>query len=101
MISSDVVFRTSPDLVLRDIGEEVVGVPVRLGDGEHACLYTFNEVGSLILSGVRAGETFSQIIDRVAAEYSVPRAQAAEDAFEFLSGLESDGLVQREPSVGG
>jgi len=88
------VWKPKGEYVVREIGGETILVPVRSGVAELDAVYTLNEVGSVIWTGVSEGRSFREIVEAVVASFEVPEESAARDSEEFLVALQERGLVE-------
>ncbi|MGH7646508.1 MAG: PqqD family protein [Gemmatimonadaceae bacterium] len=74
----------------------VQGDQTVLLDVERGRYYTLNEVGGRIWSLVCAGTPFAEIVDRVCAEYDVPRERGEQDADTLLRELLGKSLLKTD-----
>ena len=89
------IYHRKGDLVMRKIADESILVPVAANVGNLESVFTMSPVGSFIwelLDGDRDGH---EIARRVSAEYEVDDDTAGTDVGEFLTSLETAGLVER------
>lgn len=90
-------YRRRPDVVSRRIAGEAVLVPVRSQVAEIDCLFTLNDMGSQVWDLLDGERTVSQIANVICESYEVTAEEATRDLFEFLSALESAGLIECAP----
>jgi hypothetical protein len=92
-------FVRSQSVVSRRVAGETLIVPIRGKVGDLASIYSFNETGSLIWQTLETPKSLAELIEVVAAEYSIEREQAERDATQFLNDMLAVGLVEACPSV--
>lgn len=81
--------RVRDGVVSRDVkGEEVV---LDLGSGE---LFSLDEVGSRVWSGLREGQEPEEIVAGIVGEWEVDRDVAREDVERFVDALLACGLLE-------
>ena len=90
-------FSKCPEVVSRRIAGEAVLVPVRSQVAELDSVFTLNNLGSVVWDLLDGERTVSQIADMVCASYEVTVEEATRDLLEFLSELESAGLIECAP----
>ena len=81
------------DFVSRQVSGETIVLPVKSGVASTECVFTLNEVGSLIWSlidGVRAAEDIALEVSR---QFEVTPDEARADVSAFLADLVEAGLV--------
>ncbi len=88
------VFRPRGEYVAREIGGEMILVPVRSGVAELDSIFTLNEVGAVIWEGVVRGNTLEEIVAAVVTGFEVDEEPAFRDAVEFLESLRENGVVE-------
>ncbi len=87
------LFAPAEDITWRDVDGEIV--VLKLNTGEY---FTFNELGRSTWLQVSQGNTISQAVQAVIAEYDVEMAQAESDIKKFIGGLVGRSLiVQQNP----
>lgn len=84
------------DLVTRDIGGEIIIVPVRGCVGDLDGAYTLSDVGGAIWRRLDGRRTVGALAAAVAEEYDVTPAEAERDVAAFLAALARAGLVKVE-----
>ena len=89
----------SQSVVSRRVAGETLIVPIRGKVGDLASIYSFNETGTLIWQTLETPKALVELIEVVAAEYSVERERAESDATQFLNDMLAVGLVEACPSV--
>ena len=90
-------FVRRPDVVSRRIAGEAVLVPVRSQVAEIDCLFTLNDMGSLVWDLLDGERTVSQIAEVICESHEVTAEEATRDLLEFLAALESAGLIECAP----
>ena len=93
--SENACFSQAQDLVARSIGGETLIVPVRNRVGDLDAIYSLDTVSSMIWGLIDGQTSLGQVLNAVCDAYDVDPEQAANDIAEFLSSLESAGLIQR------
>lgn len=89
------------DFVTRSIAEETIIVPVRSGVGDLNSIYTLNEMGTRIWELMNDQTDIDKMAEIISSEYEVSMEEAKKDIAEFLSSLESVGLIDKnEPPKG-
>jgi hypothetical protein len=79
--------RHNPDFVARQVGEELVLVPVTRTAAELESIFTLNQVGARIWNLVETCADEEEIAGRLAEEYEVEEADALADVRELLEQL--------------
>jgi hypothetical protein len=83
------------DFVTRSIAEETIIVPIRGGVGDLNSIYTLNEMGTRIWELMNDQTDIDKMAEIISREYEVSIEQAKKDIAEFLSSLESVGLIDK------
>lgn len=86
-------FRKKNDLVTRDIGGEIIIVPVEGHVGDLDAIYTLNEVGSTIWELLDDRTSLDQIAAAVCDQYAVTLEEARRDVAELVDSLKAAGLI--------
>lgn len=89
------IYRPSPDLVVRTVGEEAILVPVRHRVGDLDSVFTLNEVALRAWNLLDGKRPVDEIAGLIAGEYEVDVPSAAADLRELLATLEDARLVER------
>ena len=82
------------DFVTRCITDETIIVPIRSGVGDLNSIYTLNEMGTRIWELMNDQTDIDKMAEIISSEYEVSIEEAKKDVAEFLSSLESVGLIQ-------
>ena len=89
----------SRDVVTREIGGEVLLIPVAAGIADVRSLYVLNETAAYLWDRLRSGATQAELIDGLLDAYETTREVAQRDVDVFCSLLVEGGLLSPE-SVG-
>ena len=81
-------FVKDPNMVFRQIGDEVILVPIRRNVGDLESIYTLNPVAARIWELIDGKRKIKNIKSVVLQEYVVDEEEAEKDLLEFLSQLE-------------
>jgi hypothetical protein len=92
--------RRADGFVARDIGGELVIVPVRSQVANLDSAFTLNEVGATIWRMLDGRTSLAKVAAAVAGEYEVSEAAAADDVAEFVELLLSKKLLEMERGSG-
>jgi len=83
------------DIVTRCITDETIIVPIRGGVGDLNSIYTLNEMGTRIWELMNDQTDIDKMAEIISSEYEVSIEEAKKDIAEFLSSLESVGLIDK------
>jgi hypothetical protein len=83
----------SGDFVTREILGETLLVPVRGGVGQLESIFTLNETGSTIWSGLVEGLDEAALSARLSERFEVSPERAREDVAAFVRSLTEEGLL--------
>jgi hypothetical protein len=86
-------FRKKSDLVTRNIGGEIIIVPVEGHVGDLDSIYTLNEVGSTIWELLGGRTSLDRIAAAVCDQYETTPAEARRDVAELVDSLVAAGLI--------
>jgi hypothetical protein len=86
-------YEKDPLIVAREIGNEIILVPIRQNVGDLQCIYTLNKVASRIWQLINGGRTAEDIVSVLTQEYEVEAQQASADVADFLAQMEEIGAV--------
>lgn len=79
--------KRSDSIVHRQIGQEVILVPIRGNVAELEYIYTLNEVGQRIWSLLDGHKTVGEVCEVIVAEFEVEPEVARKDVVGFLEEL--------------
>ena len=86
-------FCKKDDLVTRNIGGEMIIVPVEGHVGDLDSIYTLNEVGAVIWDLLDGRTSLDQIAAAVCDQYAVTPEEARRDVNELVDSLAAAGLI--------
>ena len=82
------VYTPSPDIVAREIGGELVIVPLTAGIGDmEEELYSFNETGLAVWKCFDGYANLKGIVERLAANYDAPSEEIQKDVLGLVEEL--------------
>jgi hypothetical protein len=81
------------------VAGETIIVPIRSGVADLECVFTLDEVGSVVWRELESPVTAEQVVGRVIAEFEIGEAEARRDVIEFLSSLNEAGLILHDGEV--
>ena len=87
------VYRRSGNIVCRNIGGDLILVPISREAEDRACFYTLNSVGARIWELLDDQRTVGDIAGVIVEEYEVDVEKVAKDTLRFISRLEEMGMV--------
>ena len=93
------LFTRSRTVVSRVVAGETLIVPVRGKVGDLASIYSFNGTGSLIWQLLDSPCSLANLIDAVEREYVVDLDTATKDVTQFMTDLQSVGLLEVHAAV--
>ena len=95
-IGLEMVFMVSADVVVRDIGGEIIIVPVTAGIGDMEDeLYTVNKAGKEILNMFDGNRSLHQIAADLSIKFNTPVAEIEKDVLGFTKELFKRNMVVR------
>ena len=95
MTQPEVRYERNPDFIYRRIVDEAVLVPIRQDVADMECIYTLNEVGTLIWQMLAAPATEAELQQAILAEYAADPETVAADLNRFLEGMAAAGAIRR------
>lgn len=95
MSDDRIVYRKSPDIVVRHVAGETLLIPIRRKLSDMDRIYTINATGEAIWDLLDGQRTIGDIARCVAERYDVADAVARADVAELLAQLHQDALVER------
>lgn len=93
MSGSDDVIRLDPDVATARTGTGMV-----LYHGVSGDLHELDDMGAAFWEAIDATATFSDAVDRLAAEFEVDRATVSADLRDFVASLAEAGLLATDPT---
>lgn len=94
-MSNGMVYRPTPDLVVRKVGDESVLVPVRTHVADLDAVVTLNPVASRVWELLDGNRSIGSIVETICDEYEVTAGTAQADVAELLRSLEDAHLIER------
>lgn len=95
-IGLEMVFTVSDDVVVREIGGEIIIVPVTAGIGDMEDeLYTVNKAGKEILRMYDGSRSLHQIADALSTKFNTPVADIEQDVLGFTKELFKRNMLVR------
>jgi hypothetical protein len=88
-------YRKDPSIVFREIGGEVILVPIRQNVGDLGSIYTLDETAAFIWELIDGQRSVREIRDEIVGEFEVEEEEAEQDLLELLEQLESFGAVEK------
>ncbi len=82
------VFRKSPNVVFRQIGDESILIPIANEVGDLSNIYNLNEIGTKIWECIDGERDVTEICRLIADEYDAPMNVVMNDASEFIGSLD-------------
>ncbi len=76
------------ELAAKQVGNELVLVPLQGSVADLNTMFTLNEVGSFIWEKLDENESVESMVDAVVSEFEIDRETATEDVTSFLVELE-------------
>lgn len=80
--------------MLREIVDTWVVVPLGERVVEFNGIMTLSETGALLFRGIEKGDDINSLVDSIMTEYDVDKATALSDTLEFISVIETKGLLE-------
>jgi hypothetical protein len=88
----DITYKRAIELMEADVGDELVGLDVKVG----TC-FGFNPVAASVWRSLSSPKTFDQLRDELLDEFDVNAEQCAGELKELLDDLTAKGLVEKAP----
>ena len=85
--------RHNPDFVARQVGSDLVLVPITRAVAELESVFTLNAVGARIWDLAQTCASEAEIAAGLVEEFEVEQAEAQADVCEFLGQLRSIGAI--------
>ena len=97
-IKLEQVYAISEDVVVREIEDELIIVPIASGIGDMEDeLYTMNETGKAILMKIDGKKTLEQIAQDLSRTYDAPIDQIQEDVLGLVGELVKRRMLIKQP----
>ena len=88
IVSRDVVYKPSDDLVVREIDGQTIIVPIGTGIGDlEDELYALNDTARVVWDKLDGTRTLAAVLDELAHEYAAPAEQIDADVAGLLEEL--------------
>ncbi|MFH1810816.1 MAG: PqqD family protein [Pseudomonadota bacterium] len=88
--------RRAADVSWREIGQDVVVVPIRTSVDQPLCVHTLNSVGAFIWLLLDGNLTEHEIAARVAEQFEVDEQRAYVDLRDYLEELAASELLESD-----
>ena len=85
--------RIKENLVLKELGDEYVVVPVGEGLLDFQVMLTLNDTGAFLWNNLKEETSIEDLLDSLTKEYDVEKETAEKDIKEFLDILISKDLI--------
>ena len=85
----------SDDLVMRNVGGEMILVPIRANVGDLDSVYTLSAVAARVWTLLDGTRTLDEIAAQLSDEYDVTPDLARADLDELVASLETASLISR------
>ena len=93
MVLSSGILRKNSDHVARNVGGEVILVPIRNRVEDLDNVFVMRDVGAYVWGMIDGANSVAEIVQRVVGAYDVSVEQAARDMDELIASLEQEGIV--------
>ena len=77
----------APHFVCKEVGSEILLVPLRDNVADFNQYLTLNELGSFIYKLITDGKQFEEILSEILAQYEIADTQARQDLSAFIGQL--------------
>lgn len=97
------IYRKELEIIKREIGEEIILIPIKHGVGDLQNIFTVNKVGAFIFDAIDGARSVGEICDMLSRECSIARDKIKSDVVEFIKDLENSkmiSLVTKSDSTG-
>src|SRR4051812_1875508 len=94
-MDGSVVYRKNENVVARQVGDDVVVVPIRHNVGDLDSVYTLNAVAARVWSLLDGARNVEVLVEAVCSEYDVSREVAENDLADLFLSLEDAKLIER------
>ncbi len=82
------------NLILKQMGDEFVVVPVGKGVIDFKVMVTLNETGAFLWNKLTESKTEDELVECMISEYDIDKETALNDIKEFLKILTDNGLLK-------
>jgi len=89
------VYQKNVNVVVRNVGDDVIVVPITHNVGDLDSVYTFNEVAARVWSLLDGARTAAAVVDAICSEFDVSHEVAERDLSELFTELEAARLMER------
>ena len=89
-------YQKNPAFVSRQIADENILVPISQSSSEVECVYTLNDVATVIWELLDGDHSLKEILDIIIAEFMVDKDKAQADLLKFIQDLESIEAVNKQ-----
>lgn len=90
------VFRKSDSIVAREIGDEVILVPIKKQSGDLENIYTLNPISAFIWQQIDGQKSVQDILNAIVDVYDVSGSQAEADLNDCIEQMRSIGAIVQE-----
>lgn len=90
------IFKKSDSIVAREIGDEVILVPIKQQSGDLENIYTLNPLSTFIWQQIDGQKSVQDILDAIVDAYDVSESQAEVDLKNYLEQLGAIGAIIQE-----
>lgn len=88
-------YEKDPSVVYREIADEAILVPIRKNLADMESIYALNDVGAAVWGLLDGQRNVQEIESAILDEYEVTVSEAKQDVREFLTQLETLGMIRR------
>lgn len=88
------MYKIKDGFIVREIGKQIMAVPVGPRTSEIHGMIALSESGSLLWSALETGADIETLADILTDNYNIDRTTAVADVKKFLDGLKSQGALQ-------
>lgn len=89
-------FKTNPNFLLREIGDECVLVPIGEAGIFNNSLLSLNETSQFLWKQFQIPTSLEEIINKAKMEYSIDDKQLEKDIYDFVYAYLQVGLLEEE-----
>lgn len=88
------MFKVKDGFIIREIGNQIMAVPVGKQTSEIHGMIALSESGKLLWEALKTGATVEALADILTENYEVDYAEALKDAERFIEGLSVQGALE-------